>query len=272
MFLPQAPNVRLRNLAVLVGALATLAVAAPPAAADSLVGTASNAWQSWTSSTLTDQNGVPYWNNGSLDGFQMNIGFCLTASGGCPQLGAGAPGTIPFWGALGGAADANLFFEAYGNNNAVLHLTIAGNAGTNVFGWFETDAAGTAIGALHPLFIGATTETSAEFSPTSHYGYYVSSAVTGDTWFTLSSGNPDGETGDQHFAVFGGAQSSTFWIGVEDLPFSVADVDFNDFIVEVRTQGGAVPEADSSLFVAAGLAALSAWALGRRRSSGARPR
>ena len=264
--------VKLRDFVLLTALVGTTAMAAPPALADSLLGTPGNNWQSWRSATLTDQNGIPYWNNGSGDGAQMSVGFCLTAAGRCPQLGAGAPGAIPFWGALGGAADPSFFFHASGNSNAVLHLVIAGNAETNVFGWFETDATGAVIGATHPLFSGVTGQSSAEFSPTLYYGYYLTSTVHGATWYTLSSGNPSDETSDQHFAAFEGPDSYTFWIGAEDRPFSIADQDFNDFIIEVTTQGGSVPEADTWVLVTAGLVVLGACALGRRRNPPARER
>jgi len=246
----------------IVGSLATLVVAASTATADSLQGTSGYGWQSWTTAVL-NQNRSPYWDSGSWDGSQKNIGYCLTASGGCSQLGASPPGTIPYWGAASGVADPNMFFQASGSSNAAVQLTIAGNAGTNRFGWFETNAAGTLIGARHELFDGATNGTNATFSPTSYFGYYLTDGKSNTTWYSLSTGNPSGQTTQQHFAIFAPTGSSTFWIGMEDLPLSASDKDYNDLVIKVSAV--AVPEPATILLVGSGIAGLLASARRWRR-------
>ena len=240
-----------------VGALAALAVAASTATADTLKGTSGFGSQSWTSAVL-NENGTPYWDSGSWDGSQKNIGYCLTASGGCTQLGSTAPGAVPYWGAPSGAADPNMFFQASGASNAAVQLTIAGNAGTNKFGWFETNATGALIGATHQLFSGATSGTSATFAPTSYYGYYLTDGKTNTTWYSLSTGNRIGQMADQHFAIFRATGPSTFWIGMEDLPLSDSDRDYNDLVVKVSPV--AVPEPATLLLVGSGIAGLLAGA------------
>jgi len=63
--------------------------------ADTISGTAGAAFQSWGVTNL-NQNGAPYWDNTSLDGSNMNVGFFLVNAPTAPL--AGAPGALPFWG------------------------------------------------------------------------------------------------------------------------------------------------------------------------------
>ncbi|HUI42402.1 MAG TPA: PEP-CTERM sorting domain-containing protein [Terriglobia bacterium] len=223
-----------------------------PAFADSISGSIGAGWQSWNTGQLNG-SGSPYWNNSSWDGPNYNIGNCLTASGGCTQLGAGAPGALPYWGQANGSADQNFSFTSSGASSGTVELTVAGNAGVNVFGWYDT----TDPGVLHPLFSGALPGTTLMFDPSPSYGFYLSDPAVQDIWFTESSLNGDGETRDQHFAAFEGPGSSGFWIGGEDLPFSNSDKDFQDIIVNV-TPVSATPEPASLALVGTALIGLGA--------------
>ena len=248
---------------LLVVALALLAAPAT-ALADTIQSTTTTpgtyGWQSWTSSNL-DQDGKPYWDNGSWDGANKNIGYCLTGSCGMPD----APGAIPFWGAsndAGGGYDPNFFFVRDSSlSNAALMIEIAGFASGNIFGWFETNVDGTkVIGQGQPIFYGANDQgDTAQFAPTPYYGFYLTTPE-GNTFYTLSAafGNDQGK---QHFAVFSGPGES-YWLGMEDLKFGncySSDKDYNDMVVYVAP----VPEPATLTLFGTGLIGLAG--LVRRR-------
>jgi hypothetical protein len=260
---------------LLVVALALLTAPAT-ALADTIQTTGSLStygWQTWSSSNL-DQDGKPYWDNGSWDGSNKNIGYCLTGTGNCSM--PDAPGAIPFWGAkfysvaspghsadTGGGFDPNFFFaKDTPGSTAALKIEIAGFANSNTFGWFETDSAGTLLGAQHELFSGPQGAGAvATFTPTSYYGFYLTTPQ-GNTFYTLSSASTgEDDKGYQHFAVFGGPGES-YWLGMEDLKFgrcNSSDKDYNDMVVYVAP----VPEPATLTLFGTGLIGLAA--LVRRR-------
>jgi len=219
--------------------------------ADTVVGGGSAGWQSWTAANL-NENGSPYWDNTSADGLQKNIGYCLTATGGCTTLGVNAPGAISFWGNsfnsggdTGGTADPSFYFTGGTSSDATVMITIAGNAGINQFGWYEVGT-----GTQHVLFNGGTAGASVMFTPTTSYGFFITGA--NGTWFTQSGLNPNGQTSDQHFAVFSSDQS-TYWIGAEDLPFRLSDKDYNDIVVKITP----IPEPATLVMFGSGLLGLA---------------
>ena len=256
---------------LLVVALALLA--APATALADTIQTAAGTygWQTWSSSNL-DQDGKPYWDNGSWDGNYKNIGYCLTGSCGMPD----APGAIDFWGATfysvasgthsadtGGGFDPNFYFEKdTPGSTAALKIEIAGFADRNTFGWFSitTDSQGNpVVGTPNELFSGTEGAGAvATFTPTSYYGFYLTTPQ-GNTFYTLSSQGSD--PGYQHFAVFSGPGES-YWLGMEDLKFGncySSDKDYNDMVVYVAP----VPEPATLTLFGTGLIGLAA--LVRRR-------
>ncbi len=181
-----------------------------------LMGSGSAGAQTWTVAGLpTEGHGGPDWNGASSDGHNMNIGYCLAT----PNCGlTSPPGALPYWGNSNGTADPNVYFAGNGSSgNAALELTIAGNAGINVFGWVQTNSSGSSmIGSRSGFFSGGTPiGTTVTFTPTAYFAFYLTGAGN-TTWYTVSGQNST-DTNAQHFAFFQGA-NSTMWIGSEDLP------------------------------------------------------
>ena len=237
--------------------------------ADTVSGTGTAAFQSWTAANL-NQNGAPYWDNTSLDGSNKNIGFFLVNAPTAPL--AGAPGALPYWGNafnsvsdIGGLPDLNFtFLKNSASSIASLQLEVAANSNLNEFGWYSVGTTN-----LHPIFSGPTSAPATDaFNPTGQYGFYLKGS--NGTFFSQSSLNPSGDTSHQHFIVF--EQSSTngaeiYWLGIEDL--SVHDLfgaeggagDYNDMII--RISAVPVPEPSTVILVLCG----SLLVLGLRKRS-----
>ena len=244
------------------------------ALADTISGTPGAAFQNWTAADL-NQNGKPYWDNTSLDGNDMNVGYFLTDAPTAPL--AGAPGALPFWGKSfnpvtdkGGTPDLNFFFQKNSSFSiASLQLEVAANSNINEFGWYDI----TAPSVLHTIFTGPdAAPTTNSFTPSAEYGFWLKSAD--GTYYTQSSLNPSGDTSHQHFAVF--EQSSTngaqiYWLGIED--FNLSEFhgaeggvgDYNDMLVRISAaQVLTVPEPSTVAFVLSGALLMVCWQKRRR--------
>jgi hypothetical protein len=243
----------------------TAALFLPVAAfADSISGTAGAGFQSWTAADL-NQNGKPYWDNVSMDGPNMNVGYFLTDAPTAPL--ANAPGALPFWGNTfnsatdsGGSADLNFTFQKTASFSvASLQLEVAGNSNINEFGWYNLASPS----VLNPIFTGPDSAPASDsFTPSAQYGFYLKGA--GGVYYTQSSLNPAGDTSHQHFTVF--EQSSTngaevYWLGMEDLSLSGLNGaegctgDYNDMLVRISAAGpiDIVPEPSAILLVVSGI-------------------
>lgn len=226
---------------ILVGML----VCATAAFADSVTGT-TGAWQAFDSGAFViDNNGVPYYDNPSLEGANKNVGFLLK-----PQ------GVTSWWGNGDGSADTEFHFVGAMNNvGTELRFELAGRKNVNVFGYYDSSG-------NHVLYNGPDSPiATATFKPASNdYGFFMTT-TGGVTYYTESSKNIK-DKGLQHFAAFQGP-SNTFWLGAEDTLLAGADGDYNDMVVKITT----VPEPSSLLALASTSVGALGYFLRRRRNS-----
>ncbi len=196
--------------------------------------------------------GGTYFSNVSADGSMRNVGWCIAGGGNCNF--AGQPGTaLPFYQNGTGGAVTDIHFVPSGTTlSATLQIEIAGLAATNSFGYYLLSNPGTLI----PLISGSSPlGTTVFFTPAGAYGLYLQNTTTGALYLSQALAAGDTDPGNQHFAVFGTGTSGPFWVGMEDLPFSVSDQDFNDMLVSISEvpEPGSMALLGSSLLGLAGL-------------------
>jgi hypothetical protein len=189
--------------------------------------------QTWAIGDL-GTSGTPFWNNASSDGAQRNIGYYLSNTGFFAG-GTAGPGAIQYYGNGPAAVNSFSFGHLGGGDSAAMKLEIAGNAGSNAFGWFDT----TIPFSPHQLFAGGNVAGDAAiFTPTASYAFYLQGP--GGTFLTTTAGD--------QFAVFQEAGSGPYWIGMEDIGLrNGSDKDYNDMVVKIA--GTAVPEPMTLLFL-----------------------
>lgn len=257
-----------------------------------VIATPSGASGWWYTGIAPDDNNVDaFWDNPSLDDPDSpllpgcNIGYWLNATSwpatGCPgefKQGGGGPGAgnWEFFADSSSAAKAvgwmmevpaNMSTEGYLD----LQLEIAGNRGTNVFGWYTLDSSGNPV--QNQLYAGPASPnagSTVNFSVAAgtQFGFYI----TGEHG-TFYSGSlvgtpqdPNGSAGK--LAIFRELDSSievlpdTFWIAAEDRATTVGENigDYNDFVVKLTV----VPEPGFYGLLAVGMSALF-LAVRRRR-------
>jgi len=196
-------------------------------------------WQTWTIADISgtnQNNGNPFWNNLSQDGVNLNVGDILSGANGNTDF-ANPPGALPYWGSsisTGGHADPNVFFSSTGSSGLLwptgsgevtVKVVHAGNASSNVLGWYNVANAS----ALNQLFNGAQPGATISFTPSAQFGLYF--IGQGDTFHSQTQLNNSGEQSDQHFAIFKDTNGN-FWVGCEDA-LHLGDIDYNDLVVEI---------------------------------------
>jgi hypothetical protein len=239
-----------------------------PAAAQASVivsGTGGYGYQPVSPGFVLNENGTPFWDNKSLDGSNLNVGFFLTKTGGFsshPSSPAIAATVLEFWGNAGGAADSVQKFSSGGFGvDTKLVLTVAGNAGKNKLGY--RDSIGDHI-IYDPAVDGKVAGQTKTFTPVGEFAFFMENASAGYKFYsdTGIAGHTDGT--QQHFALFRDTLTGLLWIGIEDLPgtgHGEGQGDYNDLVFSVK----AAPEPASLTAFGIGAAGLVLYGWRKRR-------
>ena len=235
--------------------------------------------------------GNPFWNDASLDGLNLNVGYILAGA----NAGAGLNTNFltnnatagNYLAASGGSPNAvnsfNLVREALSVTVTLLYSNSAANqVKTGIFasktvGFYDTSCVDPTLSACRQVLYNGNiadvsnltaggqvnNNVSTAFA---NYGLFMttclgSTAGSCYTAYSNSALNGSGETAHQHFALFQNAQNSRlYYIGIEDgLANNATEVfgDFNDVVLQISTSAVAsTPEPATLSIVGLGLLGL----------------
>jgi hypothetical protein len=204
-------------------------------------------------------SGTPFWDGNSSDGSTKGVGYLLTGTGSFSTQYI-SPVSLYYLGNSDGTAAAVETFQSSANVTTTYIASIAALSADNSIGILDETT-----GSIQSITGGTTFIT---INPGDVYAFIMTRLSPNPATFISDTGYSKGSVAstdgsNQHFAIFSNNASGNgpFFVGVEDLPYASSDLDFNDFVFEMR----AVPEPASALMGLAGIALLGCWRAGRRK-------
>jgi hypothetical protein len=252
-----------------VAALVALALAAKPARSDTITFTAPGAsWQNGSNfaslepASVTTKaplpSGTPFWDGHSGDGATKGVGYILTGTGGFSTQYI-SPSSLYYLGNADGSGPAVETFKSLSGITTTYIASIAAYSTDNSVGILDETT-----GTTQWLTDGSTLVT---INAGDTYAFILtrqspapSTFISDTTYSNGSLSNTDGS--NQHFAIFSSNSNGTgpFYVGVEDLPYSGSDLDFNDFVFEMQ----ATPEPASMILFGCGILGVAGYGWRKR--------
>jgi hypothetical protein len=147
--------------------------------------------------TIPSGNGNTFWDHSSMDGGNVNVGFCMLGTGSC-NITNRPPGPLQYLAVDGSQAPLEVVFESKGPVTFTMTGEMAGQARWNTLGWYDPENPN----ELHWIFLGSdSTGATATFHPGGRFVLFSTNGL-GQSYSSISTANV-GESGAfQHFAFF----------------------------------------------------------------------